>query len=118
MAVVDDLRRLAAEDVVYLTRLLVNPYAEVGAGATEVLRGRVRQALSGNWVFNAFAGQNGTVGIELGSVQNSWSSAESPAAGIQVRIPYTVINFVGPGVQIELTELVGLTTVIPEDFAT
>jgi hypothetical protein len=59
MALADDLNRLAAQDVVYLMR-------SFAGGSTEVFRGRLRQALNGNWVFNAFAGQNGVVGFDLG----------------------------------------------------
>lgn len=114
MTVPDDMRRLAQEDVVYLTRLIDNPDQRGQVGVTEVLRGRVRQALSGNWVFNSFLGQNGMVGIVLGQIGNSWSSVETPAAGIQVTIPTVLIN--QPPQM--LRELVVLMTVIPEDFAT
>jgi hypothetical protein len=56
MALTDDLNRLAAQDVVYLTRrfsgLSGNSGLPIG-GSTEVFRGRLRQALNGDWVFNA-----------------------------------------------------------------
>jgi hypothetical protein len=109
MAVIDDLKQLAAEDVVYLTRRVTSP---LGAGSsTEVYRGRVRQALSGDWVFNASTGQNGAVGFILGGVGLSWTSTESPAAGIQVTITNVLM------MQPPLNETVILTSVIPGDFA-
>ena len=107
MAVSDDLNRLAAQDVVYLSKLIA------GGGnstAREVFRGRLRQALNGNWVFNAFTGQNGVVGFDLGEVTANWSSGESPAAGIQVNISNTLVS--APVV----VEMITLTTLIPTDF--
>jgi hypothetical protein len=92
MAVVDDLRKLAAEDVVYLTyRMLYTvgaPIPAVPSGAiltpTFVYRGRLRQALDGNWVFITSTGQNGVIAIMLGPAADSWSSMETPASGLQV----------------------------------
>jgi hypothetical protein len=86
MAVSDDMNRLAAEDVVYLTRTILLG----GGGPTEVFRGRLRQALNGNWVFNASTGQNGVVGFDLGHPgrMSSWSSSESPTTGVQVFISH------------------------------
>ena len=118
MAVIDDLNRLAAQDVVYLTNNM-NAAAGGGAVATEVFRGRLRQALNGNWVFNASTGQNGVVGFDLGGVGGAgsqWNSAESPATGIQVTIDYTV-NQSNPPFTTGLMEHVTLTNVIPADFS-
>jgi hypothetical protein len=107
MALSDDLSRLAAQDVVYLSRyFMVNL-----PGATEVFRGRLRQALDGNWVFNASTGQNGVVGFNLGQPGTNWSSSESPGAGIQVSI---TINQMVPGQP--LVERILLTNVIPAVF--
>jgi hypothetical protein len=100
MAVTDDLEQLAQQDVVYLTRS--------GFGPTVVYRGRLHQALSGDWVFNTSVGQNGVVGILLGGVDGSWSSNESPQAGQMVQILYPTP--VGP------TEILSLLSVIPVDL--
>src|SRR5215469_2351462 len=115
MAVSDDLNRLAAQDVVYLTN-------SVPGGASEVYRGRLRQALNGNWVFNASTGQNGVVGFVLGNSMQmpagliaNWSSSESPATGIQVSISYEAPDPRAAGVV--PIETILLTTVIPGDFA-
>ncbi len=117
MAVTDDLNRLAAQDVVYLTKMSILPAGLAPsssgiAGATEVFRGRLRQALNGDWVFNASAGQNGVVGFMLGTTgQNSWSSSETPATGLQITITF------GPGMAGTMNEVIVLTSVIPTDFA-
>jgi hypothetical protein len=122
MALTDDLTKLAAQDVVYLTRTF-SP-GELGLngatpGSTEVFRGRLRQALDGKWVFNASTGQNGVVGFMLGSaIQNSWNSSESPASGLQVTITFNVFVVFVPGQQPQaMTEVIVLTTLIPTDFA-
>lgn len=105
MALNDDLSRLAAQDVVYLTRCILSDSLK------EVFRGRLRQALNGNWVYNASTGQNGAVGFDLGPTGGSWSSSESPSTGIQISISY-------PAGQVPATgETILLTTVIPSDFA-
>ena len=107
MAVADDLKQLAAQDIVYLSRVIL------GGGnstASEVFRGRLRQALIGNWVFNAFTGQNGVVGFDLGGATGNWGSDESPAAGIQVNINNALSE--NPA----LVERITLTTQIPTDF--
>jgi hypothetical protein len=107
MALPDDLNKLAAQDVVYLTRRIM------GLGLTEVFRGRLRQALSGNWVFNASTGQNGVVGFVLGNVgQNLWNSAETPAGGIQIVITFQLAPVAG----VTIIEVINLTSVIPTDF--
>lgn len=113
MAVADDLRKLAAEDVVYFTKT----YATTGARPpTEVLRGRVRQAVNGEWIFVASVGVNGVVGVVLGTVSETWGSFESPVQGLNVTIS---TQLVAPFVQAPngLTELITLTTLIPADFA-
>ena len=109
MAVADDLNRLVAQDIVYLSRSFnaVGVNAASGAsGAKEVFRGRLRQALNGNWIFNAFTGQNGVVGFNLGQLQPNWGSFESPGSGIQVNIANPALN-----------EIITLTTLIPSDFS-
>ena len=109
MAVADDLNRLAAQDIVYLSRyfMAVGVNAPSGASsAKEVFRGRLRQALNGNWIFNAFTGQNGVVGFNLGQLQPTWGSFESPGSGIQVNINNPALN-----------ENITLTTLIPSDFS-
>ncbi len=88
-------------------------------GSTEVFRGRLRQALNGNWVFNASTGQNGVVGFMLGSSVNAtWSSSESPASGLQVTIPLAMNlgSFTSVGMAGSLNEVIVLTNVIPTDF--
>src|SRR5439155_17076096 len=88
------------------------PAAGFGAtGSTEVFRGRLRQALNGDWVFNASTGQNGVVGFLLGGVGN-WSSSESPATGLQITMTFLVLQPVGP----VLNEVIVLTTVILSEF--
>jgi hypothetical protein len=107
MAVADDVNRLAALDVVYLSRSIL------GSGnstATQVFRGRLRQTLLSNWVFNAFTGQNGVVGFDLGGVTGNWSSSESPATGIQVMISNSLSTTPA------IVERIFLTPVIPTDF--
>ena len=121
MALTDDLNRLAAQDVVYLTRTFFPGVVGMNGatpGSTEVLRGRLRQALDGNWVFNASTGQNGVVGFMLGSVNQNWNSFESPASGLQVTITFSVCVVFVPGQQPQwMTEVIVLTTLIPTDFA-
>ena len=111
MAVIDDMNRLAAQDVVYLMMNL-GP----GTPPYELYRGRVRQALDGSWVFNASTGQNGVVGFDLGTVTDQWASSEIPAAGIQVTIPYNVYTSPPPSPPIPLVERITLMTVLPTHF--
>jgi hypothetical protein len=115
MALTDDLNRLAAQDVIYLTRTF-SSQSDQPRGSTEVLRGRLRQALNGDWVFNASTGQNGAVGFVLGNTnQGSWNSSESPASGLQVTVTLTVFSVMLGTLQV-LTEVIVLTNVIPTDF--
>jgi hypothetical protein len=110
MAVADEqVKRLAGQDVVYLTRSMSIPNSSY---PQEVFRGRLIQALNGNWVFNSsIAGQNGTVGFDLGPVtQNTWTFAETPATGIQITINY-------PSAPLPAQETVVLSGDIPPDFA-
>jgi hypothetical protein len=79
MALPDDLNQLAQQDVVYLTWV-------VGPAPTTIFRGRLHQALSGNWVFNTSTGQNGVAGMVLGPLAANWSSVNTPAGGLQVTI--------------------------------
>jgi hypothetical protein len=104
MAVTDDLHKLAEEDVVFLSSSFNN-------GFTEVYRGRLRQALDGTWVFNAFTGQNGIVGFMLGIPTPFWTSSESPASGLQINMPYPVGTTLG-----SLTQSVVLSTLMPASF--
>ena len=92
MPVGDDLRKLAAEDVAYLTYrtsyTLAAPTAAVPTGVivtpAVVYRGRLRQAINGDWVFITSIGQNGVVAIVLGPAQDPWMSTEAPFSGLQV----------------------------------
>lgn len=83
MTVNDDLGRLAAEPVVYLTYTPVAP-ASGGSTLTVVYRGRLRQAVSGDWVFTTSTGANGVAGILLGLGLPSWTSSATPGSGVQV----------------------------------
>jgi hypothetical protein len=114
MAVIDDLNRLAQQDVAYLTRILIGSRGgEDFPGKTIIFRGRLRQALNGNWVFNTSTGQNGVAGIILGPVQDNWSSSESPAVGLQI----TVTTLMPPQGPVVIDETITLTSVIPQDLA-
>ena len=127
MAVIDDLKKLAAEDVVYLTRQILG--ASAGEANTpeapstfprEVWRGRLHQALSGNWVFNAHTGQNGVVGFVLGAVDPYWGSSESPAEGIAVTITTNLVPLAliaGEPTGSLFLHTIVLRSVIPADFA-
>jgi|SRR6516162_9821967 hypothetical protein len=108
MAVSDDLRQLATQDVVYLSRFYLGGQFPSPA---EVFRGRLRQALSGNWIFSAFTGQNGVVGFNLGAITGTWTSGETPAGGLNVMISTQILLSNPP-----VTEVIVLTTVIPADF--
>ena len=110
MAVSDDLNRLATQDLVYLSRSIQGGPNQISS-SKEVFRGRLRQALTGNWVFNASIGQNGVVGFDLGPATEMWGSGESPAAGLQVNISTPLLGGPAP-----LTEMITLTTLIPTDF--
>lgn len=81
--VYDDLGRLAAEPVVYLTYTPVAP-ASGGSTLTVVYRGRLRQTISGDWVFTTSTGANGVAGILLGLGLPSWTSSATPGSGVQV----------------------------------
>jgi hypothetical protein len=116
MAVLDDVKSLAAEDVVYLSRSFRD--AMQGSSSIEVYRGRLRQALDGNWVFNASVGQNGILGYVLGVVDGSWQSSESPAGGLRVDITRQAFSIaVGPMPPQFITELLTVSSVIPAEFA-
>jgi hypothetical protein len=108
MAVIDDLNRLAALDVVNLRR-------SIGGPTAEVFRGRLRQSLYGSWVFNASTGSNGAVGFVLGGPNQYWSSSETPATGIVISIMNLIYQ--PPNVN-PLTEQIILTSVIPQEFST
>ena len=105
MAVIDDVNRLAAQDVVYLARL--------SGGVVEVFRGRLRQSLNGAWVFNASTGQNGVLGFVLGGVSSNWTSSEFPDSGLTIVINLILLS--APKLP-TLTEQISLTSVIPGAF--
>jgi hypothetical protein len=85
MAVQDDLKRLAAEDILYLSHSWSVSFTPPGPTAFWY-RGRLRQASDGSWVFQTFTGEEGVYGITMGSVGNNWSSSESPTTGLVVTI--------------------------------
>ena len=121
MAVNDDLNRLAQDAVVYLTQQLTGQ----SSGSMVVYRGRLHQALTGNWVFNTSVGTNGVAAIILGPESGTWNSNDGPAGGIVVTVNFAFATFGGgldvrgnplpPGQQI--VETVTLTDVIPADLA-
>jgi hypothetical protein len=80
MAVLNDLQTLAAQDASYLSA----PWG-VG-GITLVLQGRLRQSVTGHWVFSTSLGQSGVVGLDLGTLNANWTSAETPATGLQIQV--------------------------------
>jgi hypothetical protein len=102
MAVIDDVRKLAELDVVYLTSAPPGIFPQV------VYRGRLHQALDGNWVFNTFTGPNGVMGLALGGVGAAWASQETPNQGIIVTIAYPQ-----PGGG---SVVVSLLSVLPAEF--
>jgi hypothetical protein len=112
MAVIDDLNRLAGQDVVYLTRSLSGS----STGSAEVFRGRLREALSGDWVFITSTGQNGVAGIFLGPQLPSWTSSESPESGLQINITTPLVQAEIPQFT-PLNEVIVLTSVVPADLA-
>jgi len=98
MAVADDLKQLSAEEVLYLTltRWAVPPPdlnlgqgVMLAQGPMVVYRGRLRQALSGNWVFDTSVGTNGVTALLLGAVAGTWASTDTPAGGLHVTITDT-----------------------------
>jgi hypothetical protein len=106
VALPDDLNQLAQLDVLYLT-------LTIGGGSTTIFRGRLHQALSGNWVFNTSTGQNGVAGIDLGQPTPNWSSTTNPKSGLVITIGNPIIS----SQTVSLTEIIMLTSVIPEDLA-
>jgi hypothetical protein len=113
MALLDDLNHLAQQDVVYLTKMLTGAFP----GSTTIYRGRLHQALSGNWVFNTSTGQNGVAGINLGAAEGNWASDETPAGGIKITISYMIAGAVPPQVEFAVLETITLMSVIPADLA-
>jgi hypothetical protein len=85
MAVLDDLRRLAAEDIVYHSYSL-SENSGVAGPTVFWYRGRLRQASDGSWVFQTFTGGEGAYGITMGGVGSNWSSSESPSSGLVITI--------------------------------
>jgi hypothetical protein len=125
MATTDEMRRLAEHDVVYLSRRLSGAsYGGIGmggSGKTEVIQGRLRQALTGERVFNV-SGQNGVVGLVLGQ-ESGWAWSETPAQGIRLQIMSWIIQaqIVDPTTNattpLQVSEEILLTTAIPSEFA-
>ena len=117
MAVLDDLRQLAQQDVVYLTRFLSGSQ---GTGLTEIFRGRLHEALDGSWIFNTTTTsvENGVAGINLGLQQVSWSSTENPSEGLVIAITNELFNVNVQGVAspVSIFEEFRLLSVIPDDL--
>ena len=84
MAVQDDLRRLSQLDSIYLGNTLVSYPA---GGVTSWYKGRLQQANDGSWIFRSISSDGIVVGFQLGPTNQSWTSSESPSAGIIVTIP-------------------------------
>jgi hypothetical protein len=82
MAVADDLQKLAALDVCYLSATWVT------IPPVMLLQGRLRETVTGDWVFSTSLGQSGVVGFDLGAPTAAWTSSESPATGLQVIANY------------------------------
>jgi hypothetical protein len=124
MATSDEMRRLAEHDVIYLSRRVTG--GAMGGmmgvpGKTEVIQGRLRQALTGDWVFNV-SGQNGVVGLVLGQ-ESGWGWSETPAEGIRLQINSFIIPptpIVDPTNMttafVQMSEEILLTTAIPSEF--
>jgi hypothetical protein len=94
MAVLDDVKRLAAEDFVFLSHSAVfrSPGGDAVAPAARFwYRGRLRQAGDGSWVFQPVTDTDGFFGIALGVVDGSWTSQESPGVGILINIIHQVL---------------------------
>src|SRR5215467_14717086 len=90
MAVQDDLRRLSHLDSIYLGTSL-NPADATsrfkGGSITGWYKGRLQQANDGSWIFRSISSDGIVVGFQLGPTNQSWTSSESPSAGIIVTIP-------------------------------
>jgi hypothetical protein len=112
MALSDDLNQLAQQEVVYLSRILLATGTGGGTGSTTIFRGRLHQALNGNWVFNTSTGQNGVAGIDLGQLGPNWSSSNTPAGGLLINISNQILSGT-----VSLYEGINLMSVIPEDLA-
>ena len=97
MAVIDDLNRLAQDAVVYLTQQFGSSREGHGNGSLVVYRGRLRQALSGDWVFNTSVGTNGVEAIILSTASGTWDSNETPSGGVVVNATFTLVaGAIGP----------------------
>ena len=93
MAVVDDLRRLSQLDSIYLGNLVTNVN---GYPVTSWYKGRLQQANDTSWIFRSISADGTVCGFQLGFVQPTWQSSETPGSGIQVTIP---MNLSVPNVQ-------------------
>ena len=89
MAVQDDLRRLSQMDSIYLGESINLP--SPSSPITGWHKGRVQQANDGAWIFRAMSFDGAIVGFQLGPVQPTWTSTETPIFGIQVTIPITYV---------------------------
>jgi len=110
MAVSDDLNQLAQLNVVYLI-------SDDSWGPTTIYRGRLHQALNGDWVFNTSAGLNGVIGIILGEQLPTWSSSNYPESGLQVTIQGGITIPTSTGGTQVIPTTITLTSVIPQDLA-
>ena len=127
MAVADDLNRLTQDAVVYLTQQLTGNslYGQepgmLNPGSKVVYRGRLRQAINGNWVFNTSLGTNGVSGVVLDPNQGAWNTNDTPG-GIEVTAVYGIFHGGPPdpnagGVVPGLVETITLSDVIPPELA-
>jgi hypothetical protein len=96
MAVADDLKKLAALDVCYLSAAWVNTNVVI------FLQGRLRQSIGSEWIFTTSLGQSGVVGFDLGIQTEQWTSSESPATGLKVNV-IQAASVPGGQIQIVLT---------------
>ena len=120
MAVDDDVKRLAALDIVYLTRShIAYVYGEEGVVGpppppAETFQGRLRQELSGEWVFTTATGHSGVVGFSLGRLGGpaEWASSESPEGGLVVRVSF-LLPVTRPG---DMLDTIWLSSNIPSHF--
>jgi hypothetical protein len=89
MAVQDDLRRLSELDSIFLGQMVNLPGGLVNS-ITSWHRGRVQQANDGTWIFRSLSFEGTIVGFQLGPLQPTWASSETPSFGIQV--PFQLSN--------------------------
>src|SRR5437016_4384101 len=86
MAVEDALRRLSQMDSIFLAQSFVFQGAPTSIPFKSWHKGRVLQANDGSWVFRSISMDGTIVGFELGTLNASWTSSETPSTGIVVHI--------------------------------